>query len=312
MFHLFSFSSSLSRNLYSTTRNRIHFSSPTSTSTSSIRFSSTLRFIDKQIIVTGGANGIGRAIVEAFLHEGGKVAILDRDIATAEKYFTKDTVKPYKYSPTFHPVDVAKETEVQHTIQQIMDKSHGKLHVLVNDAAAFQFGTIDQASSVAWDTVINVNIKGYANTMKYSIPYLRNTVQEMRKANASATPLPSVAIVNVSSMSAFIAQGAFVPYSTTKAAQLHMTRLVALDEAAHGIRVNCVCPGPILTEATEKHAKGVGQPLDKVIHEMTSNLAIKRMGMPSEVAKAVLFFAGEDSSFTTGSHIMVDGGYTIM
>lgn len=119
------------------------------------------------------------------------------------------------------------------------------------------------------------------------------------------------AIVNVSSMSGLICQESFVPYSTTKAAQLHMTRLVALDEGRHGIRVNAVCPGPILTDGTRKHAADLGESLEKVCADMVAGLAIKRMGRPDEVANAVLFLASDESSFTTGATLSVDAGYTL-
>ena len=102
-----------------------------------------------------------------------------------------------------------------------------------------------------------------------------------------------------------------MPYSTTKAAQLHMTRLVALDEGAHNIRCNAVCPGPILTEATSRHAAGVGRTLNEVVADMTSCLAIRRMGTCAEVANAVLFLASPESSFTTRAVLQVDGGCTL-
>jgi len=91
-----------------------------------------------------------------------------------------------------------------------------------------------------------------------------------------------------------------------------MTRNVALDSARLGIRVNAVCPGPILTEATARHAASTGQSLDEVVDDLTRSLAIKRMGTPDEVAQAVLFLASSQASYITGTSLLVDGGYTLV
>lgn len=166
--------------------------------------------------------------------------------------------------------------------------------VLVNNHAAFVFKRVEAATGADWDHVLGVNVKGYANTIASVLPF-------MKAAGGGS-------IVNVSSVSAWFLQGGFVPYSTSKAAQLHLTRLVAFDEGAHNIRVNAVAPGFIFTEGTRKHAAGVGQSVEAVCSEMAAQTILKRMGQPAEVAAAVAFLASEEASFITGTTLTVDGG----
>ena len=118
------------------------------------------------------------------------------------------------------------------------------------------------------------------------------------------------AIVNLASISSFVAQPQFVTYSATKAAILQMTRNLALDLAPDGIRVNCVCPGTILTRASRDHMERVGMSLDDFIAAEAPKHLLNRVGTPREVAHAILFLASDDASFITGTHLMVDGGYT--
>jgi NAD(P)-dependent dehydrogenase (short-subunit alcohol dehydrogenase family) len=243
------------------------------------------RFAGRSVVVTGsGSAGIGAAIVEAFVREGARVAALDLRFAAAAAA---------SGAVTQIACDVSSEKEVEAAFARV-----GDCDVLVNNAAAFLFKDVVETTDADWRRTLDVNVIGYANTM-------RAAVRGMRARGRGG------AIVNVSSMSGLICQERFVPYSTSKAAQLHMTRLVALDEGRHGIRVNAVAPGPILTDGTRKHAADLGEPLEKVCADMVSNLAIKRMGRPEEVANAVLFLASDEASFTTGGVLNVDAGYTL-
>jgi NAD(P)-dependent dehydrogenase (short-subunit alcohol dehydrogenase family) len=244
------------------------------------------RFEGKRVLVTGGAAGIGAAIVGAFVAEGGAVAVFDRSAP-------KEPIPGVVYLE----VDVADEAAVRAGVSRAAQALGGDISVLVNNAAIFVYGAVDEASSADWDRALGVNVKGYAHTMSAVLP-------GMKAAGGGA-------VVNISSVSAFIAQERFVPYSVTKAAVLQMTRNVAMDVGAFNIRVNAVCPGPILTDATAKHAAGQGKTVEAVVAELTGHLVIKRMGSGSEVAKAVLFLASEDASFTTGSSLMVDGGFLL-
>ena len=173
----------------------------------------------------------------------------------------------------------------------------GGIDVLVNDAAAFVFGGIEDVTAGDWDRVFSVNVIGAANTVKYSLPYLKI-------ANGPA-------VVNIASVSSFIAQPKFIPYNSSKGALLQLTRCLALDLAEYGIRVNCVCPGSIYTPATERHIKFEGADRETFLEYAAEGSFLRRLGKPEEVAYAALFLASDEASFVTGEHLVVDGGATV-
>jgi NAD(P)-dependent dehydrogenase (short-subunit alcohol dehydrogenase family) len=271
--------------------------------------------------------GIGAAIVRRFVQEGCYTVFLDvndqagnllaqelnNSYAAADEDATTTTASANNnndnQSPTctrmavYVDCDVSKELEVK----QVMDEQFGStsanssstsgLDILVNNAALFTFGTIEDVTEQSWDRIFAVNVKGYAFTVKHALPYLKQ-----RASTAS--------IVNLASVSSFIAQPAFLPYNTTKGAIMQLTRCLALDLAQYGIRVNAVCPGGILTAATEKHALSEQKTIEQLTEEMSRVHMIPRLGRPEEVANAVLFLASEEASFITGCPLMVDGGWT--
>lgn len=253
------------------------------------------RFAGKSVLVTGGGNGIGTAIVEAFLDEGAMVTLADVDLAGA-RAASEAIVARGKRTPYVAVGDVSSEADVKRMVEATV-REHGRLDVLVNNAAVFVYGEVTDVTESDLDRSLGVNVKGYAFTMKHAIPAMKE--------------VGGGAIVNLSSISAFCAQPGFVPYSITKAAVLQMTRNVAMDSAKHNIRVNAVCPGPILTEATLRHATSQGKTLEELLKEFDGHMLLKRMGQPSEVASAVTFLASSEASFITGASLMVDGGYII-
>mmetsp|Transcript_45145 Transcript_45145/g.106478 ORF Transcript_45145/g.106478 Transcript_45145/m.106478 type:complete len:140 (+) Transcript_45145:546-965(+) len=119
------------------------------------------------------------------------------------------------------------------------------------------------------------------------------------------------AIVNVASMSSFIAQPEFVPYNTSKAAIVQLSRCMAYDLASQNIRVNTVCPGPIYTQGTERHAKSVGMAVEELVAMYSSTPgALPRIGTTREIGNCVAFLASDSSSFVHGTTLIADGGYT--
>ena len=192
------------------------------------------------------------------------------------------------------PADVTKDADVANLVEQVKNK-FGGLDILVNNAAVFVLKGLE-ATVDDWQRSLSVNIVGTAQMSKYAS-------EHMKQSGGGA-------IVNLGSISSFVAQPSFIAYSSTKAAIVQMTRNMALDLAPFNIRVNCVCPGTILTRATEAHMALVGMSKEDFIAAEAPKHLLNRVGDPREVAYPILFLASDEASFITGTHLMVDGGYT--
>jgi len=251
-----------------------------------------MRLLGKVAVITGAASGIGRAAALRFCNEGASVAILDRNSHRGEAVLQE--IRARGQRAIFISVDVSIEKQVQDAIEKA-SAEFGALHILVNNAAAFVFGAQD-ATEAEWDKVLSVNVKGAAFCAKYA-------AEAMIRAGGGA-------IVNVSSISGWVAQDRSLPYSTSKAALLGLTRNLAMDLARHKIRVNAVAPGCIDTPQLRADAARAGmtyeqnEALEGPLH------LLNRFGTPDEVANAILFLASDEASFVTGTCLMVDGGYT--
>ena len=251
------------------------------------------RLAGKKVFVTGGSSGIGRAICSVFALEGAQIFIADIDSNGGLE--TAKIINAQGRIADFCQTDVSNSQSVHNSVRMATD-TMGGIDVLVNDAAAFVFGTVEQASSEDWARVLGVNVLGTVHTVKESLPFLRES------SNA--------AIVNIASVSSFIAQPAFVPYNTSKGALLQLTRCLAMDLAEDGIRVNCVCPGSIYTPATERHIAFEKANKKEFLKAAGEGSLLNRVGTPEEVAYAALFLASDEASFITGTQLVVDGGAT--
>ena len=252
-----------------------------------------MRLQNKVAIVTGGAAGIGRAICELFSEEGAQVVIADIDSDGGHE--TARLISDAGRDAFFVETDVSNEDQVSNLVESTVEK-YGKINVLVNDAAAFIFGRVEDVTPEEWERVIGVNVLGPAYTVKHSLPHFRTA--------------GGGSIVNIASVSSFVAQTAFVPYNTSKGALMQMTRCLALDLAPDNIRVNCVCPGAILTQATERHRQFTGEEREQFLADAASSNFLKRHGQPREIAYGALFLASDESSFMTGQPLIIDGGAT--
>ena len=252
-----------------------------------------MRLEGKTAIITGGASGIGRAICEVFAEEGARLTIADIDVEGGEQ--TLASIRAAGGKAQFVATDVSQEADVEAMVRAAVD-AYGTVNILVNDAAAFVFGEVQDISDADWARVFGVNVIGQAYCVKHVLPH-------MQAAGGGS-------IVNLASVSGFIAQPGFIPYNASKGAVMQLTRCLAMDLAPHNIRVNCVCPGSVLTPATERHRKFVGADREEFLAEAGASNFMKRVADPREIAYGALFLASDEASFVTGTPLVMDGGLT--
>ena len=252
-----------------------------------------MRVKDKVAIITGSGSGIGRATSQLFAEEGAKIVVADINPAGANE--TVRLVQEAGGEAVAVEADVSKEADAQKIADTTLD-SFGKIDILVNNAAAFIFKRVENTTEEDWDKILGVNVKGPAFCVKAVIP-------AMKTGGGGA-------IVNIASISAFIAQPDYVPYNTSKSAILNFTRCLAMDLAPFNIRVNSLCPGVIHTPALERVMADMNFSLEDANKHWGEACFFNRLGKPSEIAHGILFLASDDASFVTGTALVVDGGYT--
>ena len=252
------------------------------------------RLSGKVAVITGAGAGIGRATAELFAEEGASVVIAERDEATGRD--AAERIKQSGGKALFVRTDVADESSVAKMAVETV-AAFGAIHILVNNAAIFILRGIE-ATPEEWRQMLDVNVMGPALVAKHVVP-------SIKKAGGGA-------IVNLASISSIIAQPHYVTYNTTKTAILGMNRCMAMDLAPDNIRVNAVCPGVVWTQIVERQAIAMG--LDRAAADVHPQWAgaqlIQRCADPREIAYAILFLASDEASFITGTHLMVDAGYT--
>jgi dihydroanticapsin dehydrogenase len=243
-----------------------------------------MKLSGKVAIVTGGSRGIGKATAKEFVQEGAHVAITARDPIRLEKA-AQDIGNVYSI-----PGDIRNENDVQNVVKKTVDK-FGKIDILVNNAGVFpQVKPLHKISDQEWNEVIDVNLTGQFRFTRAVIPF-------MEKNGGS--------IINVSSDAGLKAFENFEAdaYTASKGALVLLTKAWAIEYAKSKIRVNCVCPGIVETDMTKPY----------LLSESARRMAaaehpIGRIGTVDEVAKAILYFASDDSTWTTGAVLALDGG----
>ena len=253
-----------------------------------------MRLPNRVAVVTGGASGIGRAICTLFSQEGASLLVGDTDIEGGEE--TCRLIRSAGGNAVFVRTDVSREADVEAMVQAA-ERSFGTVDILVNNAAAFVFGPVEDVTDSEWQRVLGVNLLGAAYCLKHVMPVM--------KASGGGS------VVNVGSIGGFSAQPASVPYSASKGALIQLTRSTALDLAPHNIRVNCVCPGSTMTPAMEGLIQLSAGDRDELLRDVASSNLMKRLADPREIAYGVLFLASDESSFVTGESLVIDGGQTI-
>ena len=247
-----------------------------------------MRLEGKVALISGGARGIGAAVARRFAAEGASVVI--GDVLLEEGQLLADEIQHSGGETTFTPLDVTSNSAWADAVALAIDR-YGKLDILVNNAGIIKRDRIEDESEETWDRTMEVNAKGVFLGTKAVLTEMK------RHGNGS--------IVNLSSTAGLVAGPATAAYGASKAAVKLFTKSTAIQNAKLGVRANSVHPGPInapmmqeIIDIPDKHVENIAR------------VPIGRFGEPEEVANAILFLASDESSFVTGSELVVDGGIT--
>jgi len=249
----------------------------------------------KVAVVTGGTSGIGARTVELFVAEGAKVVIAGRRQDEGDAL-----TKRLGRAASFARTDVSREPDVKALVEQTLAR-HGRIDCLFNNAGIpGKIGGIADLDIDHLDSLLAVHVRGVALGMKHAAPVMQ------RQGSGS--------IINTASIAGLWAGISGHIYSTVKAAVIHLTRSVAAELGEHGIRVNSISPGAIVTGIFGKGAGVADATADRATEGLTARFAkaqpVPRAGLPEDIAQAALFLASDASSFIAGQDIVVDGGLT--
>lgn len=248
-----------------------------------------MKLRDRVALITGGAQGIGRAIALRFAEEGAQLAVADLQEEKAAAVAKEIQAKGYKALAL--KMDVTREVDVQKGVARTVAE-FGRLNILVNNAGMEIISKLEEMNEEQWDRIYAVNVKGVFLGCKYAIP-------ELRKAGGGA-------IVNLASGAALIGVSHLAAYCGTKGAVKMITAALAQELKPDKIRVNCLCPAVIDTEMGRR-AIDMWVQSGVAVEGLLSRQG-GRYGKPEEVAAEALFLASDDASFLTGHALPVDGG----
>ena len=251
------------------------------------------RLTNKVAVITGGAEGIGRATVEKFVKEGAKVVVADIQDDLGEALCAE-----LGSAASYIHTNVSQEDQVAAMMRHAIE-TYGRLDCLYNNAgSAGVSGSVEEIDMTGFDTTIGLLLKGPLLGMKYAAPIM--------KAQGSGSIISTASVAGLRT-----GKGPHV-YSAAKAAVIHLTRSIAMELGEYGIRVNCICPGAIPTAiflGDSKVEPGVKKAaIEELKASFIDSQPINRAGSPDDIAAAALYLASDDASFVNGHALVVDGG----
>jgi len=250
--------------------------------------------IHRTAIVTGAGSGIGEAVAKLFSSRDIRVAVADCDLAAGQRVVREICAQRGEGAAVFIHTDVSREPE----IIDLVDRALGTcrhLDILVNNASIALAKPIDRLQEEEWDRIMDVNLKSMYLMIKHTISALR-----ARRG----------VIVNMASLNGLVGQRMNAAYSASKGAVIAMTKSLALDYAADGVRVNCICPAGVNTMLLERWINQQEDPA-ATRKQLERMHPVGRIAEPDEIARAAYFLAGNDAGFITGVALPVDGGASL-
>jgi NAD(P)-dependent dehydrogenase (short-subunit alcohol dehydrogenase family) len=250
-----------------------------------------MRLDGKVALITGGGSGMGKVASELFASEGARVVLTDVNDEAGEA--TTAAISNNGSEAAYAHADVSKEADAERMVRTTVER-FGRLDILYNNAGVMlaDDGSVHTTDEAIWDTTLAVNVKGVAFGCKYGIPAM------LENGGGS--------IINVASFVAWLgAATSQTAYTASKGAVLAMTREIAVEYARKGVRCNALCPGPIETPLLLALLSDEQKKQRRFVH-----IPMGRLGHAEELAKAALFLASDDSSYMTGTSLIVDGGIT--
>jgi NAD(P)-dependent dehydrogenase (short-subunit alcohol dehydrogenase family) len=250
-----------------------------------------MRFEGKVALITGGTSGIGAATAVRFAGEGAHVVITGRDADRGAGVVA--AIGESSRQARFVPADVRLAADCRESVDATID-AFGRLDVLFNNAGVYVANDALDCSEDEWDAQVDTSLKGAFLMSKFALPHMI--------AQGSGS------IVHCASGWGLVGGPRAVAYCAAKGGLVVMTKAMALDHGAQGIRVNAVCPGDTETPMEHEDARAQGVPWEAYVRDAVAGRAIARMATPEEIAAAVLFLASDEATYVTGVALPVDGG----
>ena len=249
-------------------------------------------FSGKVAVVTGGANGIGRAVAQGFAQRGARVVVVDRDVDAGEALAAE-----IGRAALFHQADVTRSAEVQAFVRAALD-TFGRIDCFYNNAGIKgKVAPTAEYDEAVFDAVMGVNVKGVFLGLRHVLPVM------LRQGSG--------AVVNTASIAGLVGTTGMPAYVASKHAVIGLTKVAAGEVGPLGVRVNAICPGPIATRMVQDIARQVSPNNPESVEERyAAGLPLRRYGTPEEVANLVMFLCSDLASNITGAQYVVDGGRT--